>query len=301
MVRPRRTARKSTGRQPTGQLAPHDMPQPQELQHVPQEEEPIEIQLVVPGSQEPQDTPAEEQQQQQGDCDDNNEDEDDEEYSPLSDTEGEKLYRDAEEMESFGTEAPIPTGRLRALLGHLGITSAPRYRIKGVPRPGRTEFKAVAEIFSGSRIVSRHQGPAFRASTSDAVADAAWQAITSWSRRHQGKLQDSVHRLLPQRKKNRFKASGVKKDVPRMEMVHHQDMTVELSTRLLAAQREIESLRTQLRNSDATIRGYQRMVEGQASDLYASDTDTWSATSTVQGSDEESPVDSPSPSGSRSR
>jgi hypothetical protein len=59
-----------------------------------------------------------------------------------------------------------------------------------------------------------------------------------------------------------------------MEMVHHQDITVELSTRLLAAQREIESLHTQLWNLDATIGGYQRMIGGQASDLYASDTDT---------------------------
>jgi hypothetical protein len=59
-----------------------------------------------------------------------------------------------------------------------------------------------------------------------------------------------------------------------MEMVHHQDVTVELSTRLLVAQREIEILRIQLRNADATIQGYMRMVEGQASDLYVSDTDT---------------------------
>jgi hypothetical protein len=86
-----------------------------------------------------------------------------------------------------------------------------------------------------------------------------------------------------------------------MDMVHHQDVTVELSTRLLATQREIESLRTQLWNSDATIQGYQRMVEGQASDLYASDTNTWSTTSTIQGSAEEPLVDSPSPFGSRSR
>jgi hypothetical protein len=57
-------------------------------------------------------------------------------------------------------------------------------------------------------------------------------------------------------------------------MVHHQDVTVELSTRLLDAQREIESRRTELWDSDATIQGYQRMVEGQASDLYASDMDT---------------------------
>jgi hypothetical protein len=36
-------------------------------------------------------------------------------------------------------------------------------------------------------------------------------------------------------------------------MVHHQDVTVELSTHLLATQREIETLRIQLRNADATI------------------------------------------------
>jgi hypothetical protein len=93
----------------------------------------------------------------------------------------------------------------------------------------------------------------------------------------------------------------VKKDVPRMEMVHHQDVMMGLSTHLLAAQRQIESLRPQLQNSDATVRGYQRMVEGQASDLYASDTDTRSTTSMIQGSAEEPPVDSYSPSGSRSR
>jgi hypothetical protein len=57
-------------------------------------------------------------------------------------------------------------------------------------------------------------------------------------------------------------------------MVHHQDVMVELSTSLLDAQREIETLRIQLWNADATIRGYMRMVEGQANDLYASDTDT---------------------------
>jgi hypothetical protein len=92
----------------------------------------------------------------------------------------------------------------------------------------------------------------------------------------------------------------VKKDIPRMEMVHHQDVMVELCTHLLSAQHEIVSLRTQMRNSNATISGYQRMVEGQTNDLYASDTDTWSTTSTVQGSDEESLVDNHSPSESRS-
>jgi hypothetical protein len=200
---------------------------------------------------------------------------------PPSDTEDEKMYRDADEVESFGAEAPVLTGKLRALLEHLGITTAPRYRIKEVPRPGRVEFKAVAEIFFGSRVLCRHKGPAFRTSHSDVVADAAWQAITSWVHSNKSRLQNSVHYLLPYRKKGQFKAYGVKKDIHRMEMVHHQDVTVELSTRLLVAQREIETLRIQLWNTNATIRGYIRMVEGQANDLYVLDTATWSATSSV--------------------
>jgi hypothetical protein len=65
----------------------------------------------------------------------------------LSDTKGEKLYKNAEEIESFGAEASVPTGRLQALPGHLGITTSPKYRIKGVPHPGRVEFKVIMEIF----------------------------------------------------------------------------------------------------------------------------------------------------------
>jgi hypothetical protein len=38
----------------------------------------------------------------------------------------------------------------------------------------------------------------------------------------------------------------VKKDLPRTEMVYNQDVTVELGTRLLAPQPEIESLYTQM-------------------------------------------------------
>jgi hypothetical protein len=144
-------------------------------------------------------------------------------------------------------------------------------------------------------------GPAFRTSQSDAIVDAAWQAITSWVRSNKSRLQSSVHYLLPYRKKDQFKAYGVKGDIPRMEMVHHQDVAVELRTHLLTTQQEIETLCTQLRKADATIRGYMRMVEGQVSDLYASDTDTWTATSSVQSSSKESAVSNHSPSGSHSR
>jgi hypothetical protein len=131
------------------------------------------------------------------------------------------MYRDADEVESFGAEAPVLIDRLRALLEHLGITTTPRYRIKEVPRPGLLEFKAIAEIFFGSRVLYRHRGPAFRASRSNAVADASWQAITSWVHSNKSRLQNSLHHLLSYRKKDQFKAYGVKKDVPWIEMVHH--------------------------------------------------------------------------------
>jgi hypothetical protein len=99
-----------------------EMCQPQEShpdipQEVSPEEEPFEIELVVP---EDLDT----------------EDRTNEEHPPPSDTEDEKMYRDADEVESFRAESPILAGRLRALLEHLGITTAPQYRIKEVPCSG---------------------------------------------------------------------------------------------------------------------------------------------------------------------
>jgi uncharacterized protein YukE len=84
-------------------------------------------------------------------------------------------------------------------------------------------------------------------------------------------------------------------------MVHHQDVVVEMSTRLQTAQQEIQKLRDQLRDSDATIRAYQRMVAGKASDLYASDTCTWSATSSGPRAKNEPVVNSHCPSESRTR
>jgi hypothetical protein len=73
--------------------------------------------------------------------------------------------------------------------------------------------------------------------------------------------------LLPQRKKNKFKVLGVGANVPRMLMVHHQDVFVEMSTHLQTAQQEIQKLRDQLRDSDAMNRAYRRMVAGEANDL----------------------------------
>jgi hypothetical protein len=104
------------------------VPQPQESQpDVPQEasqeEGPFEIEQVVLESPRAQDSLAEEQQQPK---DQGIEDKANEEYPPPTDAEVEKMYQDADEVESFGVEALVLTGRLRALLEHVGITTAPR-------------------------------------------------------------------------------------------------------------------------------------------------------------------------------
>jgi hypothetical protein len=192
---------------------------------------------------------------------------DDEDYTPWSNAEKDETFHDADEIKTFGNEAPIPTGRLRDLLNRINITTPPEFRIKRIMCPGREEYKTIIEIISGPNVLSRHKGPAFRTTCQDAVADATWQAITTYSRRYHDELKNTVYHLLPQRKKNKFKVSGVSADVPKMLMVHHQDVFVEMSTHLQTAQQEIQKLRDQLRDSDAMNRAYRRMVAGEANDL----------------------------------
>jgi hypothetical protein len=99
------------------------------------------------------------------------------------------------------------------------------------------------EIISRPIVLSHHKGPTFKTTYQDAVADAAWQVITRYNHRYHDELRNIIYYLLPQRKKNKFKASEVKADVPMMLMVHHQDVFVVMSTHLQTAQQEIQKLR----------------------------------------------------------
>jgi hypothetical protein len=146
MVRTRRTARKSTGRQPTRQLAPRDvLPQREPQADSPQEEEPFEIVVTVPvgeDSQEAQPMPQNHDQQEEEDNEREEEDgnkvegKEDEDYTPWSKAEKDEIFHDADEIKTFGDEALIPTGRLRDLLQHINITTPPEFRIKRISRPG---------------------------------------------------------------------------------------------------------------------------------------------------------------------
>jgi hypothetical protein len=174
MVRTRRIASKSTGCQPTGQLALRNVPPEQEPQHdSPQEDEPFDIMVTVPAgenSQEAQPMPQMHDHDQQEEENNEKEEEegnkaegeDDEDYTPWSNCEKDESFHDADEIKTFGNEAKIPTGRLRDLLNRINITTPLEFKIKRILCPGREEYKAIVEIINGPNVLSQHKGPAFR-------------------------------------------------------------------------------------------------------------------------------------------
>jgi TATA-binding protein-associated factor Taf7 len=73
----------------------------------------------------------------------NNEEEEEEgnqaegkDYTPWSDAKKDETFHNADEIKTFGDEAPIPTGRMRDLLNCINITTPPEFRIKRVLCPG---------------------------------------------------------------------------------------------------------------------------------------------------------------------
>jgi hypothetical protein len=125
------------------------------------------------------------------------EDEEDLDYTPWSNIKKDEMFHDANEIKTFGDEASIPTGRLRDLLNRINITTLPEFQIKRILRPGQEEYKAIVEIISGSNVLIQLKGPAFRTTYQDAVADAAWQAITTYNHRYHDELRNTVYYLLP--------------------------------------------------------------------------------------------------------
>jgi hypothetical protein len=123
--------------------------------------------------------------------------EDDKDYTPLSDSEKEKVYRDTDEIKTTKNKASIPTGRLRDLLNSINITTPPEFRIKRVPCPRPEEYKAIMEILSGPNVISCHKGLAFRVTYQDALADAACQAITTYICKYHDELKNNIYHLLP--------------------------------------------------------------------------------------------------------
>jgi hypothetical protein len=126
---------------PTGEDTQEAQPMPQNHEHDQQEEE---------------DNEKEEEGGNKA------EGEEDEDYTPWSNAEKDETFHDADEIKTFGDEAPIPTSRLGDLLNRINITTPLEFKIKRILRPGQEEYKAIVEIINRPNVLSQYKGPAFK-------------------------------------------------------------------------------------------------------------------------------------------
>jgi hypothetical protein len=92
--------------------------------YVPQVADSFKIVVTVPVGE---DTQEAQQLLQNDNHNDDHEDDEEEEAKK------EEMYHDADEIKTFGNEAPIPTVRLRDLQNRIDITTPLEFRIKRVP------------------------------------------------------------------------------------------------------------------------------------------------------------------------
>jgi hypothetical protein len=152
------------------------------------------------------------------------------------------MYRDVDEVESFRAEAPVPTGRLRALLGYLGITTTLGTRSRKSHIQDGWSSRPSQRSFSGPGSSTGTRGQ-----LSERLTSMLWLTPPGRPLPH-GSVATRADYRTPSTTPTLSEEGPVQglrgeEGCPRMEMVHHQDVMVELSTRLLAAWREIETLR----------------------------------------------------------
>jgi hypothetical protein len=95
------------------------------------------------------------------------------------------------------------------------------------------EFTCIIEVFDGQEVVGKHACPAPRVTYAEAMADTAWQALTSWNRSRHRDVKDSIYALYPRRKKGAFKFSRVDPQIFRGAMAHSTSLYLDLGDHLL--------------------------------------------------------------------
>jgi hypothetical protein len=122
-------------------------------------------------------------------------------YTPLSDPDNSDSepapVQATTEFRLYGEESPILLMQLHDLFLQSSITRAPKYRVKGVPRPGCMAITCIVKVFDGQELVSKHASPAPRATCAKVVAEAAGQALMSWNCSQHRDLKNSIYALYP--------------------------------------------------------------------------------------------------------
>ena len=87
--------------------------------------------------------------------------------------------------------------RLQALLYQLDMDESPTYHVRKVAQPDYDEWCSVVSIYHDNRLLSTHAGQAFRYTRAEAIADAAWEAMTSLCHRHRRRLREPATSSTP--------------------------------------------------------------------------------------------------------
>ena len=318
MARTKQTARKSTG----GRLRPRRTQPRQEPPIVEQEVTQPAVPLpdaleeeVPPGAPQEQVVPPEEAPQEEPEEDPEEEDpeEDPEEEEPREkDALQEEIGNEPRDhfayaYRSDGTEGGRTAEMLKDLLLRVDITTEPVYDLKKVPRTCRDDWRASVHIFNGDELLGIHHSPTCRLRRSEAVEDAAWEAITYICKTYRHRLGHTSFSLFPRRRSGSsvlsFSQAGEHTTV--RAAARGQDLILDLSVRLDAYQQENNFLRDRLLKMESLARAYMRLQRGEASDLYSSDQDTWTANSPARSNKRprtgRTPPSSPEPSEAGSR
>ena len=240
---------------------PEELLQPEPQEDIVSEEDPEELEFS-------EDTSLEE-----GPADEEDTNDDLEEQQPK--------FRDDEIIRSDGEEGGEMPARLQGLLFQLDVDESPTYHVRKVARPDYDEWCAVVSIYHDDRLWSTHGGQAFRSTRAEAVADAAWEAMTSLCHRHRRRLRGTGYEFYPHRESGtgNIVAPQVQQAVSHEATEHVVSHSVDLGRRLQSALSEINWLRNQLDAASTMVRDYGRWFAREAGEPVVPDARPWTPTS----------------------
>jgi hypothetical protein len=166
----------------------------------------------------------------------------------------EELPMEMEPMEdpplvrSDGTEGGDTATHLRGLLRRYSTHASPEYLVRRTDHEGRVEYRATVYVYRRTRLISTHMGPARRDSSAEAVADAAFEALTHYTDLLGHQLGYTTYEYFSRRRMgtSRFYGPRARHYVSMSSVGYSMNMLVDTSRRLATALDELQILRDRL-------------------------------------------------------
>ena len=206
--------------------------------------------------------------------------EDLEEEPAAADTAGpEPLFCFAETFISNGTEGGDTAAYLRKLLTHLRYDKAPEYHVKKARKPGRTEWHATVFLHDHGKLINSNTGLCYCFTRAEAVADAAWEAVTVICHGYRRYLDDSEHEYVPRRLSGKgvLYGAGVRPSLTQGATEDVQRLLLDMGRRYESALGELKKSFLRTQRLEAELKRRQKAQGGSVST--GSDEPTWTATS----------------------